>query len=284
MNIISQLRQTILLVKGKKFTIHNLASSYDLISKNFSENFNLPFQEYYIQLFNLLGEITNKKILDLGCGTGWLGEQLHTNYSPAFYHGIDISTGMIYEARKKLTGGFKLKLEHGDFLKILDLIPQNSYDIVFLTWSLKFNNSKLLFNKILKVLKPGGKLALLTETKDSAREITNALKNYFENKSNQIDMVLPKIYSPENSHDLTLNFNKTGFKQTVVWNKSQTYNFSSASEVSNWAASIGLFAGWDQVLDLYQPYFYEELNNLIKPTIPGKWLITKKILGAIASK
>ncbi|MDK2822935.1 MAG: hypothetical protein PWQ67_1928 [Clostridia bacterium] len=280
----SQLKQTLLKVKRKNFTVQNLASSYDKISKDYSKNFNYQLTDCYLQLLNLLGGVNNKTVLDLGCGTGWFGKLLYTKYSPIFYHGIDISTGMIYEARKTLSENSNLKLEHGNFQAILELMPDNSYDVVFLNWSLKFNNFRELFSKVLRILKPDGKLALLTETNNSEFEINDAISKLIANNINQINLVLPKTFLPSDSHELTKYFNETNFKQTIVWNKSQDYNFQSPIEVSSWARLTGLLAAWDQILDFQEPHLLEEFISLIKPTIPGKFLITKKILGAIAKK
>jgi len=284
MTIKSQIKQTILFAQGKKFTIQHLAPSYDKISTHFTESFNLPLKSCYEPLLDMLGDQKGKKVIDLGCGTGWLGQKLLTENAPAFYHGLDISTGMIYQARKTLAAYSNIKLEHGDFLEVIDLLEENTFDTVILTWSLKFNNFKILLEKVLKILKPGGKLALLTETSDSEIEIFNALITLLENNIEQVELVLPKTSLPKDAYHLTQSFNTVGYAQTVIWNQSLNYNFYTPSELTTWAQSMGLLAGWDQILDFYQPHLLQEFHDLLQPIIPGKWLITKKILGAIAIK
>ncbi|KJS81037.1 MAG: hypothetical protein JM58_18050 [Peptococcaceae bacterium BICA1-8] len=275
-------KQTLLKVQGKKLTVENLASSYDRISTNYTINFNSQYQEYYYDLFKQLGEINNKTILDLGCGTAWLGQLLSSTYSPFLYHGIDISTGMIHEARKNLVEYSKVKIEHGDFQEILKQLPEASYDIVFLTWSLKFNNIDKLLTKILRVLKPGGKLALLTEAADSDLEVNKPLQKLITNNINNVVLALPKTYLPQDCHHLTQYLNEAGFKQTIVWRKSAGYNFSSVNQLAAWARENGLLAAWEQIIDFEDIQLINEFHTLLAS--PKNLSVKRKLLGALARK
>jgi len=284
MGLGTKFKQTLLKVQGKNFSIQNLASGYDKISAGYTDIFNRNLQEFYYDLFKPLGEINNKKILDLGCGTAWLGKLLFANSSPLFYHGIDISTGMVYQARQNLKEYTGIKIEHGDFQESLRQLPQESYDIIFLTWSLKFSKIETLLSQALRVLKTGGKLALLTETDNSGEEINTALEQLLITNINSLNFAFPKTFLPHNSRQLTELLNRAGFRQTIVWEKSRTDEFTSIGALITWAEQNGLLAVWDEILNLKDADILEQLRTLIKPTEFGQFQIKRKFLGAVARK
>ena len=51
------------------------------------------------QLFELIGDVKGKKVLDLGCGDGWYDRKL-IELGASSVLGIDLSTKMINEAKK----------------------------------------------------------------------------------------------------------------------------------------------------------------------------------------
>ncbi|MFZ7101692.1 MAG: class I SAM-dependent methyltransferase [Peptococcaceae bacterium] len=279
----AQLRQTLLKIKGKKFNINDLAFSYDQIAKEYLEKFYDPFRENYQEIYNLLGSLNKKKLLDLGCGPGWFGQMILTKSSPALYHGIDLSTGMLQEARKLLKDFTNTKMEHHNFLEKLSQLPEDSYDIIICTWSIDFNEIENLLKKIFRVLKPGGKLVMLCDTANSCCEVNDIIQKLLVTKIKEIDYVLPQKYFPANSHALTELFNDTGFRQSVIWNKSTDFVFASPLDVYKWTKYSGLLVLWDQILDLRNDPS-KDFIKLLQPAIPGKYVITKKYLGAITTK
>ncbi|MFZ5945522.1 MAG: class I SAM-dependent DNA methyltransferase [Bacillota bacterium] len=280
----SQIKQVFLKAKGKVFTIQNLASSYDKITYNYNDYFYRELAGSYEELLLLLGSTKDKKILDLGCGPGWFGKIFFDRQSPHLYHGIDISNGMIYQANKTLSNIKNVKLEKGDFTEILGQIPANHYDFVINTWSLKFNNYKYLMPRILKVLKPGGKFALLTETADSESLVNQSIQKVIENNINLIERTIPNTYLPLDSHDLTRIFNISGFSRTMVYSKSQNFTFRTMEEMVKWINFSGLLVGWDKLLDFDDSQITKDFSLLLNKNLPNNYKITKRYLGAIAQK
>lgn len=87
----------------------------------------------------------NKKVLDIGCSSGTLGQYLKQHKQAAVF-GIDISSQAIKQARKKLDQAFTLNIET-DRLPF----PQKSFDVIICADILEH-----LFNPlaVLKKLKP----------------------------------------------------------------------------------------------------------------------------------
>jgi len=69
-------------------------------------------------------DLTNKSVLEVGCGFGDLGAYLKRKYKRVHYTGIDISSRMIEEGRKRYP---KVPLYH---LNVLDMNPHQQFDAV----------------------------------------------------------------------------------------------------------------------------------------------------------
>lgn len=118
----------------------------------------------------LLGAVAQPKAgeeaLDLGCGTGvhsiWLAEQGLT------VTGLDESEAMLDVARAKTqAGGPSVTWVHGDAARLP--FPDSHFDLVISVTALEFvDDRQAVLREVLRVLRPGGRLALGLLTRDSA--------------------------------------------------------------------------------------------------------------------
>lgn len=83
-----------------------------------------------VKVFHKYNRDTSGSVLDLGCGTGLLKDQLHGNFD---YTGIDVSNNMLDCASKR-----SYKIIHKSVEDALPEIPDSSYDFVFALSSLQF--------------------------------------------------------------------------------------------------------------------------------------------------
>ena len=93
-------------------------------------------------------------VLDLGTGTGVVARALAERYPEARVVGIDLSPGMIEEARRQLPAGLggRLGFEVGD-ASALDR-PDGSFELVVLSNMIPF------YDELARVVAPGGTLVL----------------------------------------------------------------------------------------------------------------------------
>jgi cyclopropane fatty-acyl-phospholipid synthase-like methyltransferase len=59
----------------------------------------------------LAGDLSGKKVLDIGCGGGELGREIKKHYPQAKVFGVDVSPGAVAEAEKFLDGAALVDLE-----------------------------------------------------------------------------------------------------------------------------------------------------------------------------
>lgn len=113
------------------------------------------FRELNLQKI-LSDDLTNKKILEIGCATGYFGKRLINR--GALVYGIDISPEAISKAKKVLTHAITLDLE-------IDKIPynENYFDLIIAAEVLEHLFApKELLKKVHKLLKPKGELIIST--------------------------------------------------------------------------------------------------------------------------
>jgi 2-polyprenyl-3-methyl-5-hydroxy-6-metoxy-1,4-benzoquinol methylase len=102
--------------------------------------------------------LKSPEILELGCGTGWLSEQL-VQFGPTT--AIDIADEVIKRAKARVP---YINFLAGDFVQIP--LPKSHFDVVICLETLSHVADQRLFvDGVAAVLKPGGYLILTTQNK-----------------------------------------------------------------------------------------------------------------------
>jgi ubiquinone/menaquinone biosynthesis C-methylase UbiE len=116
-----------------------------------------PFNKYLERptMLELVGCVKGKKVLDVGCGSGW-----HTKYfldQGADVVAIDISPEMIKRAKMRI--GEKCVIREGNIEESLPFVEDESMQLVFSSLVLHFMKEwHLALAEIHRVLVPGGEL------------------------------------------------------------------------------------------------------------------------------
>jgi demethylmenaquinone methyltransferase/2-methoxy-6-polyprenyl-1,4-benzoquinol methylase len=98
-----------------------------------------------------------QKILDVGCGTGWVLQFLRRKYPGLAGEGMDLSPQMLVEARRIDPDGNYFE---GDVCALER--PDNTYDLVVTVFtSRNFPDLEKSVQEMMRVLKPGGRLLIL---------------------------------------------------------------------------------------------------------------------------
>jgi len=101
---------------------------------------------------------TDLKLIEIGCGTGWLCERLQ-RYGKVT--GVDLSDEVLQKAREKAPA---IDYVAGDFMS-LDL-PAGAFDIAFTLDTLShFADQAGFIARVARLLKPGGLLIVVTQNK-----------------------------------------------------------------------------------------------------------------------
>lgn len=106
--------------------------------------------------FPLLTDLADKKILEVGCATGYMGEKLRKQGN--YVVGLDISKKDIQKAKKVLDQAFVVDLESEKLPKL-----NFKFDLILLTEVIEhLFEPELVIKKLVTVLKPEGQILIST--------------------------------------------------------------------------------------------------------------------------
>ncbi len=162
-----------------------MKTDYNKVSKIYDDRYKTSkLPGIVAKLLNITDTETSKKIIEIGCGTGYWLSNIDTKN---ILFGLDLSTGML----KKAKCNEKLNLFCGDANKLP--LKNEKFDIVFSINAMHhFPNPKEFVLSSINLVKSGGKFCIFaTNPVDSENEwyIFKYFKNTFENDKKRF----PKI-------------------------------------------------------------------------------------------
>ncbi|MER2008520.1 MAG: class I SAM-dependent methyltransferase [Psychrobacillus sp.] len=115
-----------------------------------------PHKEVYLNptLFSLMGNLNNKKVLDAGCGEGYLSRLMEK--AGAAVTAIDYSSKMIEIAKSRTTSELNIEFKQSN-CENLHFIMEGTYDVVVSNMVIQdLEGYQQAFNEIYRVLREGG--------------------------------------------------------------------------------------------------------------------------------
>ena len=186
-------------------------------------------KEHGKELIEKLSLEKNMKILDLGCGTGYLSSLLADCVGPeGKVVAIDPSRSRLEIAKKQYSRPNLVFLEANDVT-----LPEDQYNLVFATYVLQFiHNKTALLNKVYRNLKSGGRFAF---TVPERREpIFSKMDNLMgPEMANKVEQAFKCVPAPEYSRLATT----IGFKVISSDIEKRAMNFATVEDLLKWYCS-----------------------------------------------
>jgi ubiquinone/menaquinone biosynthesis C-methylase UbiE len=157
---------------------------YDIIALIGNKFFNLGAPRS--EIINGLGLKENDLVLDVSVGTGLM---LYHSRVKAQFFGVDLSLGMLQKCRKNLR---KWKIDAELFQANAEALPfrDGIFDAVTHFGGINFfNNKKRAIDEMIRVARPGAKIAIGDETIRQVRNIPAIFRKFYETKD-------PGLYDP----------------------------------------------------------------------------------------
>jgi ubiquinone/menaquinone biosynthesis C-methylase UbiE len=168
------------------------------------------FLQYALQYFPKSGSV-----LDIGTGQGQ--DAIHLQFLGYQVTAIDYSDVALKNAKKKTNGVTFLKVDTAKGLPFND----ESFDVAYSHMALHYfdmKTTKKVFEDIHRILKPGGILAIITNTVDDperhSRDYTKIEDNFYKT-----DRLVKRYFSIEDMKNVTIGL----FESLVLDNKGETY-------------------------------------------------------------
>ncbi len=166
-------------------------------------------------------ELSGKTVLDIGCGTGGIGQFLAESFDPEQIVGVDVDPGLIERASSRAE---QTKL--GERLRFQCVVPgplpfeDGSFDVVFSKDAMiHIGDKEALFEDIFRVLAPGGVIAACDWMSSTDGPFSAELKNYIELEDLGFGMASPARYrkamAEAGFHDIQMTDRNAWYKPLV---------------------------------------------------------------------
>ena len=131
-----------------------------------------------VNLIDQLSPAKGNRVLDIGCGTGFLASVLAKRVGPeGMVTGVDPDTERIHVAQKNYSAVNNLEFVEGN----VDNFPAGSYDIVFSNYVFHWIEDKeSAFRKVFQSMKAGGQFGLVCPERNISKSVV-PIKAFFSN-------------------------------------------------------------------------------------------------------
>lgn len=232
---------------------------------------------YGQSLIELLNPKYSEKILDVGCGTGDLANQIAQ--SGAQVLGIDASLNMIHQAKSKYP---ELEFSHED---ATTLTFNHSFDAVFSNATLHWiKEPQKVLECLYHSLKPGGRLVVEFGGKDNVKKITDEILLQFQKLGKPLTDEQFPWYFPSIGEYTTI-LEHVGFDVLLAQHYDRPTPLVGKDGLKNW---IEMFGGrfFEQLSQSEKQLLIENVEQNLKPKllINNEWIADYKRLRIIAIK
>ena len=220
------------------------------------ESFFVPalFQQWSPVMVDMLDLSQQQRVLDVACGTGIVARHVAEQFNNHDQIcGIDINEGMLEVAKQKAPG-IRWQLAPAEALPF----DNNSFDAVVCQFGLMFfRNRSAAIQEMLRVLKPGGKLALAVwdkiENSPGYKKVTELLHKLFGEKIAN-EMQAPFVLGDRKK--LVQLMDDAGMKNYELQTVQGTAKFSS---INDWVFTD--IKGWT-LADMIDAHQFEQLLTI----------------------
>ena len=163
------------------------------------------------ELFHFGSFTKPQRLVEIGCGTGFLSQHYATAFPDCHYTALDIAPGMIDEYRRGVNFGTSLVADGEGFS-----CPPNTLDGIVSSSTIQwFSEIKTTLENYKNFLQPGGQIVISTFGPDFFREFRSCAPP-------QLLKAFPHYYAPQELTDL---FREVGFEkiESKRWIKTQNY-------------------------------------------------------------
>lgn len=261
------IRVGILALSGKWFDPSQIRKDYDDLATHYDDSWLIHLKETTGSLISILPPIlrSNTTLLDLGCGTGWSTRQLADRYPDTNVIGVDLSPGMLQEARKRTEGIKNVHLLEGDLLIDLQKREADSVDMIFSAWAIGYSDPDQFVREAFRVLRKDGLLAVVVNKRDTLPAVFDAYRKTMYRFPHLFQKAyLPKF--PVGSSGMKSRIIASGFEILCFQDIDVPIPIPPEEKRLDGLLNTGVLAGFDELLPIrtnikVRNFFSRELDS-----------------------
>jgi malonyl-CoA O-methyltransferase len=192
-----------------------------------------------------------RRILEIGCGTGLLTEQLRERFPAAAVHALDISSAMITVARQRWRGAARVRWHVADVRRYR---PAGRFDLIVSNCALHWVEPLApVFRRIARWLTPGGHFHAALMLRGTLAELHAARRRVAPRK--------PTVHALPSFATVSAAARRAGFATLLARRHQTQKSYSSASALLTMLHEQGLTGG--PVAGSGRPLTRSELGRLV---------------------
>ena len=162
-------------------------------------------------------DLTGKRVLDIGCGTGGIDILLVNEYRAGHVVGIDVEEPVLVESRQRAAGkGLSERLTYRLVTPGPVPFADESFDVVFSKDAMiHIPDKAALFQDVFRILAPGGIFVASDWMRCDANPPSEAMRTYIETEGLSFEMAPPENYRAA--------LKEAGFKDVALRDRNAWY-------------------------------------------------------------
>jgi len=211
------------------------ASEYEAVSGP-QTGWGADFIGVFLERRGLRGD---EAAIDVGCGTGRVTELLLRNLPNWTVLAVDASEDMVEAARRRFAGEPRVRVERQDILR---LEVEEPVDVIFSTATFHWiRDHDLLFERLARVLKPGGRLvAQCGGTGNVARTLAVAEQVMGEDRFKDAFVGWEGDWNFVDPEATKARLEAAGFEEIQTWLHEEPTEFGSVEELARFLKAVVL--------------------------------------------
>lgn len=202
------------------------------------------------------------KILDFACGTGYITKSLLAKSKNYQITAVDQSEKML--AKLRMVRSERATVICSDGIEFLEACNEK-YDVIFFGWALSYFDYHKLFKLFNKVLKPGGRLAIITNTEGTLDKIEKIFLQVMAEQQEQVIKPMDiKLNLPKGKKGLIKWCHQYGFKVSQADEGEVIFRFKEPEALLQWLNKTGAAAGTRKIFRNYEdakPFIIQKIEK-----------------------
>jgi trans-aconitate 2-methyltransferase len=211
------------------------ASEYEAVSAP-QTSWGADLLEIFLERRGLRGD---EVVIDAGCGTGRVTELLLRYLPNGTVLAVDASENMVEAARRRFAGEARVRVEHQDLL-LLEL--DRPVDVIFSTATFHWiKDHELLFERLARTLKPGGRLVAQCGGKGNiARTLAVIERVMGEDRFRDAFVGWERGWNFADPETTKARLEGAGFEEVETWLHEELTEFGSVDELARFLKTVVL--------------------------------------------
>lgn len=229
----------------------DVASSYDRLAARYDDNWLCRIRPATDRLLVRLPDLpADAVVADLGCGTGYATRALASRFPNSSITAIDLSGGMLEEARRRLQGA-RCTFLHAEMLDGMRQLGPATHDLIVSAWAMGYSDSAAVIREAARMLRRGGRFAFIGNLADTLSAVRLAFRRTMQAHHQSLHcLALPHF--PESGAALRAAALKAGLAVEWMEEGHQTVCRHDAlpQPALPWMLNTGVLAGFEAMLPL----------------------------------